>query len=217
MTKDLITSQEGASATLICDALRKLGHDPFKFAMTGDIKPVFKITGTVIGPAVTTKYEIARERGSVEDIRRFVFKPVDDASPGDVWVISSGIDRVLSMFGDIISLACEEKGLAGIVTDSGCRDIVAMEEIGLPIFSKGTCLYGPGGLVRPVAANVPVICGGVEVRPGDIIVADVDGVLVIPQEALADVARLKPELEEKEEHARQIIEKGEPLTTSYPL
>jgi 4-hydroxy-4-methyl-2-oxoglutarate aldolase len=142
---------------------------------------------------------------------------VDDAKLGDVWVISSGTDQVLSMFGDIIALACKRQGLGGIVTDSGCRDIAVLEEIGLPVFSRGTCLYGPGRVVRPVAANVPVICGGVEVHPGDIVVADIDGILVFPQDALAEVARLKPELEEKEEHARRIIEKNEPLTTSYPL
>lgn len=217
MSNDLISSLEGASATLICDALRKLDQEPLKFAMRNDIKPVFRTKGTLIGPAVTTKYEATRTRASKEDIRNFVFRPVDDAMAGDVWVIGSGTDQVLSMFGDIIVLACKQKGLAGILTDSGCRDIAVLEEIGLPIFAKGTCLYGPGGVVSPVAASVPVICGGVEVCPGDIIVADIDGVLVIPKDSLVDVVGVIPELEEKEEHARHIIEKNEPLETSYPL
>jgi 4-hydroxy-4-methyl-2-oxoglutarate aldolase len=178
---------------------------------------MFRTQGTVIGPAVTTKYEASRRQASKEDIRNFVFQPVDNANAGDVWVVSSGTDQILSMFGDIIALACKRQGLSGIVTDSGCRDINNLAEIGLPVFAKGPCLYGPRSVVSPVAAGVPVICGGVEVRPGDIVVADIDGVLVIPQDVLPDVARLKPELEEKEVHARRIIEKNEPLTTSYPL
>lgn len=216
MTREYLETLRGASANLLCDAMRRLGHDPQKFVMSG-IRPIVRTTGTLIGPAVTTKYEISRERGSTDDIRRYVFQTVDDASPGDVWVTSSGTDRILSMMGDIIVLACKQKGLAGIVIDGGCRDTEEMEEIGLPVFARGTCLYGPGGVVRPVAANVPVICGGVEVRPGDIVAANIDGALAIPYEVLPDVARLVPELEAKEAHAREIILKGAPLTTSYPL
>ena len=80
------------------------------------------------------------------------------------------------MFGDIIVLACERQGLAGLVTDGGCRDLDPMERLGVPVFARGTCLYGPSGVIRPVAANVPIVCGGVEVVPGDVIAADVDGV-----------------------------------------
>ncbi|HBY93268.1 MAG TPA: hypothetical protein DEP84_04755 [Chloroflexi bacterium] len=216
MSSEQLDALRGASATLLTDALRRLGHDPRTFAMSG-IRPMVKTRGTTIGPAVTTKYEVSRERGGSDDIRRYVFKTVDDANPGDVWVTASGTDQVLSMMGDIIILACKQKGLAGIVIDGGCRDTEEMNEIGLPVYAKGTCLYGPGGVVRPVAANVPVVCGGVEVRPGDIVAASVDGALVIPVEVLPDVVRLVPELEAKEAHAREIILQGAPLVTSYPL
>ena len=110
-----------------------------------------------------------------------------------------------------------KRGLAGIVTDGGCRDVGVMEEVGLPVFSRGTCLYGPGGFIRPVASDVPVVCGGVQVRPGDVVAADVDGVLVVPKEALSDLARVKPDLEKKEDAARQMIEQGASLSTAYPL
>ena len=90
-----------------------------------------------------------------------------------------------------------------------------MAEIGLPVYAGGTCLYGPGSEISPVAANVPIICGGVEIRPGDIVVADVNGILAFPKEALPDVVEKKRELEEKEQKTRQLIEQGEPLSTGY--
>jgi regulator of RNase E activity RraA len=210
-----LAALKGVPTTLIMDALSRLGHDRTKLAMNGNISSVFKTTGTIIGPAVTTKYEQTRAGATLDDIRKFVFKPVDSAAPGDIWVTESGTDETLSMFGDVIVLACAKKGLAGLVTDSGCRDIEAMEKIGLPVYATGPCLYGPGSEITPVAANVPVICGGVEIRPGDIVVADVNGVLAFPKEALADVVQKRMELEEKEQKTRQLIEQGQPLETAY--
>ena len=119
------------------------------------------------------------------------------------------------MFGDIIVLACERQGLAGLVTDGGCRDLDPMERLGVPVFARGTCLYGPSGVIRPVAANVPIVCGGVEVVPGDVIAADVDGVLVIPSAVVPEVARLRAELDTKEEETRHLIEEGGSLRASY--
>jgi len=214
-TNDHITALKGAPTTLIMDALTRLGHDRTKLAMEGNIKSVFKTRGTIIGPAVTTKYEQTRARATLDDIRDYVFKPVDTAAPGAIWVTESGTNQILSMFGDVIVLACAKKGLAGLVTDGGCRDIEAMAEIGLPVYAGGTCLYGPGSEISPVAANVPIICGGVEIRPGDIVVADVNGILAFPKEALPDVVEKKRELEEKEQKTRQLIEQGEPLSTGY--
>ena len=130
---------------------------------------------------------------------------------------ASGTDELLSMFGDLIALACARQGLTGLVTDGGCRDLVSMQAIGVPVFARGTCLYGPGTAIRPVAANVPVICGGVEVMPGDVIAADLDGVLVIPRAVVPDVARLRAELERKEDETRRLIEDGGSLRESYLL
>lgn len=206
----------GANASLLCDALGRLGHDVRKLAMSrAGVRPMFPVAGTVIGPAVTTRYEPARAPATIDDIRRYVFDPADEAPSGAVWVTSSGTDEVLSMFGDIIVLACQQRGLAGLVTDGGCRDLAAIEAIGLPVFARDVCLYGPGSVIRPTAANVPVICAGVEVRPGDIIVADVDGVLVVPRVAVDDVVRVRQELEQHEGETRRLIEQGGSLRASY--
>ncbi len=210
-------SLEGATASLIADALRAAGRDPRALTMSRDIRPVTTPGKTIVGPAVTTQWELAREGGTAGSIPRFVFEPLDRAAAGSIWVVASGTEQLLSMFGDLIGLACKHQGLVGAVTDSGCRDVGAMDAIGFPVFAKGTVLYGPGDVIRPVAADVAVVCGGVDVRPGDVIVADVDGVIVVPNEAIGDVARAKDELLAKEAEVRRKIESGETLKAAYSL
>lgn len=211
------TGLEGATASLVADALNAAGHDHRALSMSRDIRLVTTPGETTIGPAVTTKWELSREGMSPGAIRQFVFDPIDRAAVGSIWVVASGTDQLLSMFGDLIGLACKRKGLAGAVTDSGCRDVAAMDAIGFPVFATGTVLFGPGGVIRPVAADVPVVCGGVDVHPGDTIVADVDGVIVVPHEARSDVAQAIAELVAKEEGVRQKIEAGETLARAYQM
>ena len=209
------TMLQGTSASMLTDALGRAGYDPRRYVMSPDIKPVTRKGEMMVGPAVTTKWEQAHAGFVPDAVRRFVFQPIDEAPVGSVWVVASGAERIFSMFGDLIAVACDRKGMVGAVTDGGCRDITSMEEVDFPVFAKGVVLHGPGDIIRPVAANVEVVCGGVPVRPGDIIAADADGVLVIPKEALADVARIKQELTEEEVEVRRMIESGVPLATAY--
>jgi len=207
----------GVSVSLIADALRKIGQDPVKLAMTTDVKPLVNVGSTIIGPAVTCKWEVARSKGSADDIRRFVFRPLDDAAPGSMWVIASGTDHILSMFGDVIARACFRNGLVGAVTDSGCRDIEAMKSIGFPVFGKASVPYGPGNIIRPVAANEPIICGEVEVHPGDLVAADSDGVIVIPKAVIDELKLSIVERAAHEKEMRRKIDSGESLEKTYTL
>ncbi len=204
-----------APTPLIMDALIRLGHDRTRLAMSRAVRPMIPARGTIVGPAVTTKYVESDIPTTRDDIRSYVFRPVDEAAPGSIWVTASGTSEILSMFGDVIVMACREQGLAGLVTDGGCRDIEGMEEIGLPVYAGGICLYGPGSVIRPVAANVPVECGGIEIAPGDVVAADVNGVMAFPSGALPDVIQKIGELGEKETRSRRAIEKGMPLETAY--
>lgn len=204
-----------APTPLIMDALIRLGYERTSLAMSSNVHPMIPARGTIAGPAVTTKYEASDTPTTREDIRAYVFRPVDEAEPGSIWVTASGTTEILSMFGDVIVLACRQKGMAGLVTDGGCRDIEGMEEIGLPVYAAGTCLYGPGSVIRPVAENVPVVCGGIEIAPGDVVAADVNGVMAFPREALPDVILKIAELDEKERDSRRAIEEGQPLETAY--
>jgi len=96
-------------------------------------------------------------------------------------------------------LPSKRNGMAGAVTDNGCRDLQTFRDIDFPVYARGAVPYGPSDVARPVAANVPVICGGVEVRPGDKIAADSDGVIVVPYEDETDVLAAAAQIAAKEE------------------
>jgi 4-hydroxy-4-methyl-2-oxoglutarate aldolase len=166
---------------------------------------------------VTTKWEPGHTHPDSDAIGRFVFQPIDEAPPGSIWVVASGTGELLSMFGDLIALAAKRRGMTGAVTDSGCRDVATMDDIGFAAFGKGTVCFGPGDVITPVDANVPVLCGGVAVSPGDLVAADRDGVLVIPRDAIDAVLAAGRDLQRREDSVRREIERGVPLRRAYSL
>lgn len=102
------------------------------------------------------------------------------AQPGDVLVFDCGGFTGGGHFGDIMATACKVRGIAGVIIDGKCRDREDIKGLKFPVYSRGTC---PAGTVKETLAriNVPVTVGGVCVHPGDLIFADGDGVVVIPQ------------------------------------
>jgi 4-hydroxy-4-methyl-2-oxoglutarate aldolase len=210
-------SAETPSVSLLADALRQVGRDPGELALSPEIKPLTSPGVTILGPAVTTKWEPGRGVPASDAVGRFVFQPIDDAPAGSIWVVASGTGELLSMFGDLIALAAKRRGILGAVTDSGCRDVATMDSIGFPAFGKGTVCFGPGDVITPVDANVPVVCGGVAVSPGDLVAADRDGVLVIPRDAIDAVLAACRDLQKREDSVRRQIERGVPLRRAYSL
>jgi 4-hydroxy-4-methyl-2-oxoglutarate aldolase len=115
------------------------------------------------------------------------------AKPGDVLVIDGKGDRSSALMGTIMMTACQQLGLAGVVIDGAARDSLEIEEMGFPVFCVGT---NPNGPTKNVPGRIghPVSCGGVTVHPGDLVVADADGVVVVERdhvEALLPLARKK--------------------------
>jgi 5-oxopent-3-ene-1,2,5-tricarboxylate decarboxylase/2-hydroxyhepta-2,4-diene-1,7-dioate isomerase len=136
VTGDVLARLRGAPTPLLCDALRTTGREPARFAITG-LAPLAGGPGPVIGPAITTWYEPSAETATSDDVRRFVFDPIQAGRPGDVWVVATGSDQILSMMGDIVALRCRQVGLAAAVIDGGCRDLAALEALGFPVFARG--------------------------------------------------------------------------------
>lgn len=109
-----------------------------------------------------------------------VHKSLDVAQPGDIVVVAAGGGRTNALIGDIVSAKAQHRGIAGFIVDGLMRDLPAVRELGFPVWARGTTPIGP--LHRgPGEINFPVACGGVVVNPGDVIVADMAGVVVIPQ------------------------------------
>jgi RraA family protein len=108
-----------------------------------------------------------------------VHKALDVAEPGDIVVIDAGGSTMNAVLGDLISTKAKHRGIAGFVVDGLVRDLPDILELNFPVFARGTTPIGP--LHRgPGEINFPICCGGVVVNPGDMIVADAAGVVVVP-------------------------------------
>jgi len=108
------------------------------------------------------------------------------ARPGDVLVIDGKADQTSALMGAIMTNACKVLDLGGIVMDGAMRDAVELRELGFPVFSAG---FNPNGPTKniPGRINHPISCGGVTVNPGDLVVGDADGVVVIERARVADL------------------------------
>ena len=103
------------------------------------------------------------------------------AKPGDVLVVDGKGDRTCALMGSIMINACKKLGLAGVVIDAACRDTEELRELGFPVYCVGANPNGPTKFV-PGRINWPISCGGIAVHPGDLVVGDADGVVVIERE-----------------------------------
>jgi regulator of RNase E activity RraA len=114
---------------------------------------------------------------------------VDDLKPGDVAVFACGGSSRIAPWGGLLSTASRARGAAGCVTDGFVRDVLQIRELGLPVFAGGIAPLDSKGRGQIQAIDVPIICGGVKVAPGDLVFGDADGVVVVPQAVEAEVLR----------------------------
>ncbi|HOK19263.1 MAG TPA: RraA family protein [Thermosynergistes sp.] len=159
------------------------------FCMDAGIKPV-REDSKLVGVAFTV-------RSRVKD-NLMVHKAIDMAQPGDVIVVDAQGDMSNSILGEIIVRYAARRGLRGFVVDGTIRDWLGIKELGLPVFSRGAVPSGPFK-DGPGEINVPISCGGVVVNPGDIIVGDADGVVVIPPCDAELVLKKTREIAQKEQ------------------
>lgn len=186
-------------------------HDAAKVADAmggyGIVDPKIKPIQTgmfVVGPAVTV---ITRPGDAL-----YVIRAADVAQPGDVIVISGGGCEDHALMGDGIAYYMKtSRGIAGVIADGGVRDTKGIRELEFPTFARSVTVRF-GGAQGPGAINVPIALGGVPVNPGDIIIGDDDGVVVVPREDAERVIEATDKRLVGETRRRQLVDEGANLT-----
>jgi len=198
--KELIEEFRKLSTSNVSDALDKLG---LRGAVIG-ILPMYECP-KIVGFAVTVKVIAA---GLTPSKYHMGVEAIEAANPGDVIVIDNRGRTDVSCWGEILSVAAKNKGLAGVVIDGAFRDLDAIKKIGFPVYARGVVPVTARGRIMQEALNVPIQCGGVQVRPGDVVLADDNGVVIVPYEKAEEVLKVALELYERECKMIEELQKG---------
>ncbi|MFE2045872.1 4-carboxy-4-hydroxy-2-oxoadipate aldolase/oxaloacetate decarboxylase [Streptomyces sp. NPDC059477] len=132
----------------------------------------------------------------------------EQVRPGDVLVAACTTDNEDGFFGELLATSMRARGCAGLVIDGGCRDVAELEAMDFPVFSRAVSAKGTVKATLG-SVNVPVVCAGAPVRPGDVVLADADGVVVVPAGRAAEVAGAAARREAAEEEKRKRFAAGE--------
>lgn len=167
-------------------------------AMDSGIKPIFR-GARLVGPALTVD-------GAPGD-NLIIHYALTQGQPGDILVADVKGFRETGHIGDLMGFGGKCAGFAGMLIDGTVRDATFLDELQFPVFARGLSIKAPSKN-QPGRINVPIICGGVLVNPGDIILGDEDGVVCVIADNLADVIRKAEERESRENGVREQLAKG---------
>ncbi|MDY3049228.1 MAG: fumarylacetoacetate hydrolase family protein [Rothia sp. (in: high G+C Gram-positive bacteria)] len=172
----------------------------------------------MVGTAKTLRYlpnreDLFKAKGGGYNAQKRCF---DQVGEGEVIVIEARGEKGSATLGDVLALRAKNRGAAGIITDGGVRDYAAVQEIGLPVFSAGPHPAVLGRRHVPWEVDVAVACGNATVLPGDIIVADDDGAIVIPPDLAAEIAQAAYEKEQEDSWVAQEVAAGHRLEGLFP-
>jgi 4-hydroxy-4-methyl-2-oxoglutarate aldolase len=175
-------------------------------------------TANVMDPGIKSVWEGAKLVGSALTVQCFpadnitIHKAVTLAQPGDVIVVNAH-GAIGVMWGSQIAFQSKLHGVAGVVIDGSARDVAQLKKMNFPCFARYVSPLG-SAKANPGSVNVPIQCGGVIVRPADIIIGDDDGVTVVPKERTSEVLKKAEERESKEKAMREMFKEGK---TSFDI
>ncbi len=214
---DAIETLRGVTTATLTLQLIKRGYR--NVAMRG-VEPLHEMSERLVGRAYTLRFVPMREDlstvESLADRTNPARRAIEEAPEGSVLVIDARGEPDYGVIGDILALRLLARGVAGLVTDGAVRDAEALAATEFPVWCGG--LAAPASIHGHASGDVDVVigCGGVAVVPGDVIVADTDGAVVIPAALVDEVARDGAEQERLERFVQLKIRRGAPVFGTYP-
>jgi 4-hydroxy-4-methyl-2-oxoglutarate aldolase len=190
---ELVERLRGIDVSALCDADKAIPVvDPAIRAMVPDVH--------VAGPALTVV---------AQDDPLPVFSALAEAAPGEVVVVATNGGR-LAVCGELFATEAKRRGVAGIVIDGYCRDVQNLRRIGLPFFARGTTPM-TGTMLSRAPLRQPIRCGGVDVRPGDVVFGDDDGIVIATADRIEAALDVAEAVSRREQELLEALGRGEPL------
>ncbi|MGH2355869.1 MAG: hypothetical protein ACRDI2_02140 [Chloroflexota bacterium] len=215
---DVLEKLRGVSAATAWGALVRHGiRKPYMMGIkplaTGDVYPM-------VGRARTLRYVPLREdllpylrEAGMDNPQRDAIEHVE---PGDIFVVDAMGSLEAGTMGDILASRIKKRGAAGIVADGCVRDSPYIKRMGIPVYTRGVHPAANTSAILPLEHDGPIQCGGVTVLPGDVLLGDEEGVVVIPPHLAGEIAEHGPEHEALEVFLRQKIDEGYSIAEAYP-
>lgn len=215
LTDELRQRLLSVSVATLSAQLRKRGFNEVSIDGVRSLTPGTKL----VGRARTLRYlpyrkDLFAARGGGFNAQKQVIDSVDE---GEVIVMEARGDSTAGTLGDILALRAKVRGAAGIITDGAVRDAGPVAELGIPVYSSGTHPAVLGRRHVPWETDVTIACGGATVQPGDVVVADDDGAIVIPPALVLEVLEAAEAHEEEDAFVVEMVGRGEAVDGLFPM
>lgn len=207
--EELIEGFEKLPTGFVTDGLRRLGLSGW----TDGVRPLSPTRRKVVGPAVTAKYGPARGVGPKMPT---LYGVIRDSAPGSVVVVAAG-GTPAWLLGELICTEAMYSGMAGVVVDGCVRDADELAELEMPVFALGSSVRPYTPQLEVVSVGEPVDFAGATIRPGDILVGDGDGIVVVPRERAEDVLFQAQDIAAIEEEQAKAVRARAPLEVLQKL